>query len=399
MKFADKRADVLIVGAGPSGLRVAGRLAAAGFSVRIIERKPAVGQNVLCTGIVSQEVFEKYELDPGSILREVRSVQLVSPFASVVTYQHPRSFAYVVDRQDFDSRLAATAQAAGASIDLECAVEDISVDDGGVKLMAKRNRSGPISYTAPVAVIASGVDYGLQKKAGLDTPRDFLVGAQAELPADADDITTVFFGRGIAPGAFAWSVPAGHGKARVGLLTKKDPKACLLKFIEANRPRWLAAFEESGIRTKAVAQGLLARTSADRVLAVGEAAGQVKTTTGGGISYGLLCADLAAEAIIECFKKGSFSASALAAYESGWKKAIQKEIVIGYYTRKMCARLSDGQIEGLFQLAKNDGIIPIIRETADFDWHSGLITALLERLSFMRFFRNMKDTLGRGSPS
>jgi hypothetical protein len=65
----------------------------------------------------------------------------------------------------------------------------------------------------------------------------------------------------------------------------------------------------------------------------------------------------------------------------------------------MCARLSDARIEGLFHLAQTDGIIPIIRETADFDWHSGLIMALLQRLSFMRFFRGMKDHLGTGSLS
>jgi len=399
MNLVDLRADILVVGGGPSGLRVAGRLAAAGFSVRVIERKPEIGHNVLCTGIVGKDVFEKYQLDSGSILREVRSVQLISPFASIVNYQHPQSFAYVVDRQAFDRLLAASARASGAAIDLDLTVEDIAVGPAGVTLTARRNGGGRVRCTARVAVIATGVDYSLQKKAGLDTPRDFLIGAQAELPAEADEPTTIFFGREVAPGAFAWSVPAGQGRARVGLLTKKDPRACLVKFIEANRPTFSGNGDELGIRTKAVAQGLLGRTAANRVLAVGEAAGQVKTTTGGGISYGLLCADLAAEAIEACFRKGSFQSSALAAYESEWKKAIQKEILIGYYTRKMCARLSDGQIEGLFQLAKTDGIIPIIRDTADFDWHSGLITALLERLSFMRFFRSMKDHLGHGSLS
>jgi hypothetical protein len=60
----------------------------------------------------------------------------------------------------------------------------------------------------------------------------------------------------------------------------------------------------------------------------------------------------------------------------------------------MCARLSDGRIESLFHLAQTDGIVPIIREKADFDWHSGLIFALLQRLSFMKYFRDVKDRLG-----
>jgi len=60
----------------------------------------------------------------------------------------------------------------------------------------------------------------------------------------------------------------------------------------------------------------------------------------------------------------------------------------------MCARLSDGRIESLFQLARTDGIVPIIRDKADFDRHSGLVLALLERLSFMKAFREIRDRLG-----
>ena len=59
----------------------------------------------------------------------------------------------------------------------------------------------------------------------------------------------------------------------------------------------------------------------------------------------------------------------------------------------MCARLSDGRIESLFQLARVDGIVPIIRDRADFDRHSGLIFALLQRLSFIRFFRDVRGRL------
>ena len=153
------------------------------------------------------------------------------------------------------------------------------------------------------------------------------------------------------------------------------------------------------MRTKPVAQGLLARTCGDRVLAVGEAAGQTKTTTGGGISYGLACADLAADTIIECFRNSAFGPAGLSGYERRWKDLLRKEILVGQYARKMCARLSDGRIESLFQLARTDGIVPIIREKADFDWHSGLIFALLQRLSFMKFFRDVKDRLGPFSAS
>jgi geranylgeranyl reductase family protein len=393
----EKRSDVLVIGGGPSGLRLAGRLAAQGLDVRVLEKKAAIGRNVVCTGIIGREVFAKFGIDRSPVIREIGEVRLVSPSGASVTYRHPKPFACVVDREKFDAGIAASAVSAGAGLELEHRVEDLSVEKGGVRVTV-RNGRGEERYSAALAVIASGVEYALQKKAGLGCPRDFLKGAQAELPLRRDDSTSIFVGRTIAPGGFAWSVPAGES-VRVGLLTRKDPKALLRRFLETAGFTGTEASSEPPIRTKAVAQGVVPRTTADRILSVGEAAGQIKTTTGGGISYGLLCADLAAETILRCFERSSLGAQALAGYEVLWRKAIQREIVIGYQARKMCSRLSDRQVEGVFHLARTDGIIPIIRETADFDRHSALIFALFRRLSFMRPFRTIKDTIGKAGQS
>ena len=61
------------------------------------------------------------------------------------------------------------------------------------------------------------------------------------------------------------------------------------------------------------------------------------------------------------------------------EKEIQKEILVGYYARKMCGMLSDMQIESMFQLAKSDGVLPLIKERGNFDWHSDLILALAKK--------------------
>ncbi len=396
---AMKTADVVVVGAGPSGLRTAARLAASGLRVRVLERKPRAGAGVLCTGIVGLEIFDDFGLDRGPVVEELRTVRLVSPRATELLYEHPRPFAAVVDRERFDGALAAAAAAAGAAVVCDTRVEDVAVGPDGVVLTARDAGGGLRRETAEVAVLATGVDFALSKKLGLSAPRDFLKGAQVECDAPGAATTTLFFGRDVAPGAFAWSVPSGRGRARIGVLTQKDPKACLHRLLDRHFGGVRGASETRAVRTKPVAQGLLARTAGDRVLAVGEAAGQTKTTTGGGISYGLACADLAAKTVVEAFGRSDFAQASLAAYERRWKARLQKEILVGQYTRRMCARLSDGRIESLFQLARTDGIVPIIRERADFDWHSGLIFALLQRLSFMRFFRDVRDRLGPFSAS
>ena len=395
-----KRADVVVIGGGPSGLRVAGRLAGRGLGVRVLERKDGIGENVICTGIVGRELFDDFGLDRGSVIGEIRKVRLVSPFSTALTYEHPRPFACVVDRQRFDGGLAETARAAGASVEIGWTVEDIDVRTDGVVVTARNAGGERVRHAAALAVIASGIDSNLQRRVALGRPREYLNGAQVEVPAGDPDMTTIFFGRGIAPGGFGWAVPAGEGMVRVGLLTHdKEPRASLSRMIEAGGGPLARAADGRPVRTKPVAQGLLSPTFGTRVLSVGEAAGQTKTTTGGGISYGLLCADLAADVILDGFRTASFGAADLAEYERRWRKVIEKEIVVGYYTRKMCARLSDNQIEGLFHLARTDGIVPIIRERADFEWHSGLIFALLQRLSFMRLFRDAKDRLAPGGGS
>ena len=267
-----KRADVIVIGAGPSGLRAAGRLAAAGLDVRVLEKKSRVGANVVCTGIVGKEVFDDFGLDMRSVIEELRTVRLVSPFSTVLTYEHPRPFACVVDREKFDNALADAAVSAGAAVACDARVEDIAVGREGVKVTIRDGDGGVSQQAAAVAVLATGVDFGLQKKLGLATPRDFLRGAQVEALFPGRDTTTLFFGRDVAPGAFAWSVPAGEGRVRVGLLTKRDPKACLRKLLDARFNGRPGTGGEAPIRTKPVAQGLLSGTFGDRVLAVGEAA-------------------------------------------------------------------------------------------------------------------------------
>ena len=394
-----KKADVIVVGAGPSGLRTAARLARAGLDVRVLEKKPRVGAGVVCTGIVGREVFDDFGLDRGAVVAEMRTVRLVSPSGTELVYTHPRPFACVVDREKFDGGLAAEAEAAGATVACGAAVEDISVGPDGVEIAVRDAEGGVRRESAAVAVLATGVDFGLQKKLGLSAPREFLKGAQVECSFPGAGTTTLFFGRDVAPGAFAWSVPSGPGRARVGVLTHKDAQGLSARPHRAPSRRARPPRGGPGPDRGPSPRASWTRTFGDRVLAVGEAAGQTKTTTGGGISYGLACADLAADAILECFGRSSFGPASLSGYERRWKGLLRKEILVGQTTRRMCARLSDGRMESLFQLARTDGIVPIIRATADFDRHSGLIFALLERLSFMRFFRDVRDRLGPFSAS
>jgi digeranylgeranylglycerophospholipid reductase len=385
--------DALVVGGGPSGLYAASRLAEGGLRVLVLERKPEIGADIICTGIVGREIFNEFGIPSDSVLRELRTVRLVSAAGTTFLYEHPAEFASVVDRRRFDQSLAARALAAGADIAISARVYDVVSEPGRVRLLVKRHEDEPEEYSAPIALLATGVDHRLNERLGLGIPRDYVVGAQAELEAESDAPATIFIGKSLSPGGFGWSVPSASGFARVGLLTSGEPRTCLENLIRRFFPDKAAGFECSRIRVKPIVQGLVSRTYGDNLLAIGEAAGQVKTTTGGGIYYGLVGARIAADVVLRNFPARSFAKGRLAEYERTWKRALQKEILIGHYARKICARFTDRQIERLFDLARTDGIVPLVQSTGRFDWQSKLIVDLAGRVPPFSTFKEIRDKL------
>lgn len=385
--------DALVVGGGPSGLHAARLLAGGGLRVLVIERKKEIGADVICTGIVGQEIFSEFDLPTASILRELRTVKLVSAFGSTFQYHHPLVFASVVDRKLFDQALAEKARAAGAEIATATRVYDVVPGDGRVRILAKSDDGTPIEYSAAVAILATGIDHRLNERLGLGIPRDYVIGAQAEFEVPGDEGAAVFVGKSVAPGGFGWSVPCGQGRARIGLLTSGEPRFWFDNLVRKFHPELDSSFDRSRIRVKPIVQGLVSKTYGDNLLAIGEAAGQVKTTTGGGIYFGLVGARIAADVILKNHPRNAFTKRRLAEYERTWRGVLQKEILIGHYARKVYARFTDRQVERLFDLARTDGLVPLVQNTGRFDWQSGLIVDLARKVPPFTYFKDIRQKL------
>ena len=130
--------------------------------------------------------------------------------------------------------------------------------------------------------------------------------------------------------------------------------------------------------------GPVKKTYGPRLLAVGDAAGLVKPTTGGGIYYGLLSGQIAAEVLSPALREDDLSESRLRAYEERWQSRLGSEIRIGLTFRALASRLSDRAIDSLVELARVDGLVPLLKQTADFNWHAGSALALLRHPQFRR---------------
>ena len=131
-------------------------------------------------------------------------------------------------------------------------------------------------------------------------------------------------------------------------------------------------------RQKILPLAPISRTYGDRLLAIGDAAGLVKPTTGGGIYYSLVSAALAADMLADAVPQNDLSARRLSVYEQRWRARLSAEFQAQTRLRLLAHRMTDTDIEELFELARTDGVMPIVRRTASFNRHRKLILALLK---------------------
>ena len=370
--------DVIVIGGGPVGSYVAYKLAGMGYDVMVLDKKEKLGGSVCCAGIISQRCVSSFAIDNSVVLRRVSSAKLFSPSGKLLRLWRQETQACIVDRAAFDMAIARWAQSKGAQYVLNSLVRDIEVEDDGVRVGAVRQGEG-LNFEARAAVIATGFGSRLVGGLGLGKVGDLVMGAQAEVETIGLDEVEVYFGQEVAPGFFAWLVPTSPPKALVGLASHRSSKYYIRKLMASLLAK--GKIVSAGVKPyyRAIPLKPLPRSYRQRVLVVGDAAGQVKPTTGGGIYYGLLCADIAASNLHRALKADDLSARNLANYEREWKKRLERELKICYYARKYYEHLSDRQIERIFDIIKSRGIDEALLKENDlaFDWHGEVILKLL----------------------
>ena len=374
--------NTIIVGAGPVGSYLAAKLAQLGYKVLVLDKKMAAGQDICCTGIIGKECLNLLAIDNNLIIRQANSARFFAPSGKPLRLWREDEVAYIIDRPALDQVLATRAQATGAYYLFNAQVIDIQVGADCLRVEADycgQNKS----FKAETAVIATGFGSPLPRKVDLGKINDFIVGAQAEVNINGVDEVEVYFDQTLAPGGFAWLVPKRDSKGLAGLMTHQQPEYHLNKLLSNLKAQDKIASTEVVPRYGAIPLRPLPRTYADRILVVGEAAGQVKPSTGGGIYYGLLCADIAADSLHQAFLVNNFSKSRLASYQKQWRARLDKELQIDYWAHRLYGRLSNQQIERLHNFVDNNGIPQLITEleSFSFDWHGELILKTLKHLA------------------
>lgn len=363
--------DFIVVGAGPVGSYLAKSLAREGWSVCVFEKKKEAGEGVICSGIVGRDAYKKFNLPVKAIIRDISSLKLFSPSLVELEYLRENPFAYIVDRKKFDKELVEEASLEGADIFFESRVLDLKREKDRVSVKYCKDISES-SKNARCVIIASGTNFSLHRRMDLSVPGNILWGNRVEVKGGkADGSVEVYILNEPDLSSFGWIIPM-NGHTRIGSLSSKSSQESLTNLIYKSNGRFDVNLDK--LEKAPIACGNTERITDERVLAVGEAAGQVKTTTGGGIYYGLIGASIAVEILSNAAKVNDFSAGSLKEYEDIWFSKMGEEIKNGIMVRKVASKLSPQIVDNVFNfLKKNPSAKEELEDKFLFDYHRDII--------------------------
>ncbi len=369
--MATKLYDVVVVGAGPVGSRVADQLARRHLRVLALDRRPRPATDVCCTGVVGSACLELMEIPDRLVHHRPRGVVLVSPAGRRLSVERDDSVAAVVDRPALERFLVSRAEASGATFRFGATVShlDVDRDEVTVGLLERGSRS---VLAARSVVLATGHGPDLAPHFGLRRITDVWVGAQLEVSLLEHVPVTVFLDQDIAPGGFAWLVPTRAGVALAGIVARRLHDRRLSRLMSRLQRGYGVGGAIGPVGVRTIPLRPMPRTVSDRLLVVGAGAGQVKPTTGGGIYYGALCADIAATVLHDALRRDTLAAKDLVVYERTWRARLAHELGIGYLAHAALDRMDNRDLERLFSVAGRHDLGAWIRSLPafSFDWHS-----------------------------
>jgi digeranylgeranylglycerophospholipid reductase len=369
------------VGAGPTGSRCARNLAAGGLKVALLEEHRRIGVPSHCSGLVSPRTLEEADIREPIAANRLTGAYVHTATGGELTLGGGDTRALTIDRVRLDELLCEQAQGAGAHL-LRARMVHAERQNGAVYLNCQRD-GRDLQLSARLVVGADGAHSRVARSLGLPGPREkvYGLGIEGRLAVPREDFVHVFVGRKLAPGWFGWIIPTGDGHARAGIGCDRSDKPirCYRRLVEAF-PHLFRDVQVCRMYGGTIPLDFAPRSYADNVLLVGDAAGQVKPFSGGGIYTGLVAARHAASAAAAALAADDTSAASLRGYERAWKSEIGRELVRSLRIRRFGLALSDADIDRLVATLGHEGLQPLITRHGDIDYPSRVLLRLARTL-------------------
>ena len=342
----------------------------------MLEQRRADAVAPRCTGVVGLPYVELVGAERDVILTEASSATFLSPSGVRLNVSLPHVQACVLDRALLEQRLRRRVVDSGAELCEGIVVSRVTRTAGVIEVSGLCG-GRTWRFSCRVLVLASGVSPGLLGQAGLESPGRYLVGAHAEVVMDGVPETEVHMLPDLAPGAFAWLVPIGSRRVRVGVLGPSSAAMLARRFLERPGVRERLLTPPCAVMQRPVPISVARRLHAQAMVAIGDAAGQVKPTTGGGLYFGATAATIAAGVVSQALARDDVSSRALAAYDRRWRAALGRELRQGAMARAIYGRLSPAQVDGIFAHADRTGLAETLLRSRSFSFDRHGATLLL----------------------
>ena len=368
--------DVIVAGAGVAGCMAAIEASKQGVRIGLFEEHPQVGVPSHCSGVVSLSGLKLLGISSNQAFdqRLIRGARFFPPTGSPIEITRPEPVALIINRMKFDQYLAKNAINNGVELHTKSRITKFE-KTSDQEIQVTIQNQGVVG--AKVLIDASGAGSRLPTQAGLKPPdwSQILPGLQYELIGTdrQDDLVNLYFGSKRAPGFFAWSIPTGDHSVRAGLATSKGNVRTLLdQLVKEHWPKSKIDATKSG---SVLVSGPVDRSWSPRFMVAGDAAGQVKQTTGGGIVIGGYCGMLAGKAAASAVKNPRRADQFLETYDHEWREKFSSDLKKMGIGRRLFFGLSDATLDKLFPAL--EPLLGEITDVADMDFQGTVITKLL----------------------
>lgn len=349
--------DVVVVGSGIAGPIVARNVAKEGYSVLLIDKKPAIGAPKQCAEGININVFKKYDIpyDKRFINREIYGAKLYSPSGYELEIRYNNVSGVILERKVFDKMLAFYAARAGADVLARTEALDVIRENGIIKGIKAKHEGEPVEIHADVIVAADGVESTIARKAGINTyapPHEFDSAYEYEMLIEGfdPDMIHLWFGNEIAPRGYVWVFPKDEDRANVGIGINSDNPKTAKYYLD----KWL---EKNNIPAKKLLEinvgvvpvgGFVKELAKDNVVVVGDAARQVNPMHGGGMAEAMEAGTIASKWIVKALEEENLSL--LQNYTREWWEKDGKRLERVLKIRKAVEKLTDEDLDVFIQV-------------------------------------------------